>query len=152
MLGDGEEREALEALAGDFKSCAPWEDETGKPTIYFPGFRQIEELPKFYGNASAFIHPAQQEPWGLVINEAMAAGLPILSSRNVGAAEELVDHRINGWTFNADSISEIQIYLEQLLRTTEEERTKMGRASQRILAERCPVEAFGKGMAKALKS
>jgi len=150
LLGDGEEREGLEKIAGDVKSCAPWEDSGGQPAIYFPGVREAGEVPRFYAKASAFIHPALQEPWGLVINEAMAAGLPILSSRNVGAAEELVDHGINGWTFNPESVPEMAIYLEKLRRSTAAERAEMGLASQRILAERCPTSAFGKGMAKAL--
>ncbi len=152
LLGDGEERKALEEEAYRFKEGLPWEDKEQKPGVYFAGFRQIKELPDFYAKASAFIHPALSEPWGLVINEAMAAGLPILSSRNVGAAEELIDHGVNGWLFNPESVTEMKIYLDKLLQTPSEELQKMGEASKRILEERCPTSAFGKGMAAAVKS
>ncbi|MGJ8696668.1 MAG: glycosyltransferase family 4 protein [Verrucomicrobiaceae bacterium] len=150
LLGDGELKAQLRELAEQFKECAPWEDDEGKPTIYFPGFRQMEELPKFYATASAFIHPALQEPWGLVINEAMAVGLPILSSQNVGAAEELVEHGVNGWVFNADNATEMRIYLGYLDRADAEDLRKMGLESIRILKERALLSYFGLGMAGAL--
>ncbi|MDA7936189.1 glycosyltransferase family 4 protein, partial [bacterium] len=94
LLGDGELKEELighcRELGLEVKECAPWEDSDSSKTqnpkskiVYFPGFRQIEELPRFYAHAGCFIHPALEEPWGLVLNEAMACGLPILSGSNV---------------------------------------------------------------------
>ena len=55
--------------------------------IHLPGFCQYEELPRYYGLASAFILPSTTEQWGLVVNEAMAAGLPVLVSTRCGCAE-----------------------------------------------------------------
>jgi glycosyltransferase involved in cell wall biosynthesis len=108
LLGDGELREKLIAKCHELGlqviQAAPWESfltsdscPLTSGTVFFPGFRQIDDLPRFYAHAGAFVHPAMEEPWGLVINEAMACGLPVLSSRNVGAAEELVDEGVNGW-------------------------------------------------------
>jgi glycosyltransferase involved in cell wall biosynthesis len=121
------------------------------PVVYFPGFRQIEELPKFYANASCFIHPALEEPWGLVINEAMASGLPVLSSRNVGAAEELVRDGENGWRFDAASAEEMARGMRKMANLSPENRAAMGEASSRLIEEKCPTEAFGKGLASALE-
>jgi glycosyltransferase involved in cell wall biosynthesis len=58
--------------------------------VYFYGFRQIEENPVFYALAEAFVLPSLKEEWGLVVNEAMAAGLPVIVSRTAGCAEDLV--------------------------------------------------------------
>ena len=150
LLGDGDERESLEEISGDFQTCAPWDSADKKPGIFLPGFQQYADLSKFYATASAFIHPALSEPWGLVINEAMASGLPILSSKNVGAAEELVDHRENGWKFDPTNFQEIRIYLDTLYRADAEQLKSMGEASRRILEERCPTSLFGSGLKKAL--
>jgi glycosyltransferase involved in cell wall biosynthesis len=59
-------------------------------TVLFYGFRQIEENPVFYALAEAFILPSLYEEWGLVVNEAMAAGLPVIVSRTAGCAEDLL--------------------------------------------------------------
>jgi 1,2-diacylglycerol 3-alpha-glucosyltransferase len=61
-------------------------------TVFFYGFRQIEENPVFYSLAEAFVLPSLKEEWGLVVNEAMAAGLPVIVSRTAGCAEDLVPH------------------------------------------------------------
>ena len=58
--------------------------------VYFYGFRQIEENAIFYALAEAFVLPSLKEEWGLVVNEAMAAGLPVIVSRTAGCAEDLV--------------------------------------------------------------
>lgn len=58
--------------------------------VFFYGFRQIEENAIFYALAEAFILPSLYEEWGLVVNEAMAAGLPVIVSRTAGCAEDLL--------------------------------------------------------------
>lgn len=97
ILGDGEEREALQALI----------DEIGLRDVSLPGFRQIDELPAYYGLASAFIHPALQEQWGLVVNEAMAAGLPVLISQSCGCARDLIIDGVTGFTFDPGNTAEL---------------------------------------------
>lgn len=52
--------------------------------VSWPGFTQVDLLPSFYGLASAFVLPSTVEQWGLVVNEAMASGLPVLVSRTAG--------------------------------------------------------------------
>jgi glycosyltransferase involved in cell wall biosynthesis len=120
-------------------------------SVFFPGFRQIDELPRFYAHAGAFVHPALEEPWGLVINEAMACGLPVLSSRNVGAAEELVDEGANGWLFDPANVADITVCLCKIAEMSDGARLAMGAASARILEERCPTAAFGRGLAELLE-
>ncbi len=162
LVGDGELKSSLitqsKALGLHVLESAPWESlpspdfqSSGlrSPTsgiVFFSGFRQIGELPRFYAHAGCFVHPALEEPWGLVLNEAMACGLPILSSRNVGAAEELVKHGPNGFVFDANNVAEMAQYLECVARLDRHKLAAMGAASSSILDETCPTKAFGKGI------
>ena len=75
--------------------------------VFWMGFLQYEELPRWYAGAGAFIHPAKAEAWGLVVNEAAACSLPLLVARSVGAASELLQDGVNGYSFNAWCDSEI---------------------------------------------
>lgn len=59
-------------------------------SIHRPGFLQSDSLARWYAFASAFVHPAVSEPWGLVVNEAAACGLPLLVSDRAGAVETFV--------------------------------------------------------------
>jgi glycosyltransferase involved in cell wall biosynthesis len=161
LLGDGELKAKLIAQCHELGlnaiESAPWEreenfecsilnDECDQPSVYFPGFRQIEELPKFYAHAGCFVHPALEEPWGLVLNEAMACGLPVLSGSNVGAAEELVDDGVNGWCFDAENVEAMAQAMTRMAGLSDVERLACGHASVRLLEERCPTAAFGLGL------
>jgi len=130
--------------------CPPLTANCPPPAVYFPGFRQIEELPRFYAHAGAFIHPALEEPWGLVINEAMASGLPVLSGNNVGAAAELICEGVNGWTFDATDVNAMAEAMARVAVLSEEERLAMGKAGAALLEERCPTQAFASGLRSLL--
>ena len=119
--------------------------------VIFAGFRQVEELPFFYAGAGAFIHPALSEPWGLVINEAMASGLPILSSGNVGAAEELVQEGVNGFSFDPYDVEGLAGLMAQMAGMSVEKRLAMGKASERLILEWGP-ERFARGAQEAVRA
>jgi glycosyltransferase involved in cell wall biosynthesis len=91
MLGDGPQKAELLALR-DSLGLAEW--------VRFPGFAQYPDLPSYYGLASAFLLVSGIEPWGLVVNEAMAAGLPVLVSSACGCAPDLVREGQNGYSFD----------------------------------------------------
>jgi glycosyltransferase involved in cell wall biosynthesis len=173
LLGDGELRGDLEALCGELGlkttmgfSHGGTEHTEGKNLklnsyklktskecglVVFPGFRQIGELPGFYAEAGAFVHPALEEPWGLVINEAMASGLPVLSSRNVGAAEELVVEGKTGYLFDPSSVEEMARALAKIVGMEPEERLAMGRAAYERVERMAPLKVFGEGLARLLR-
>jgi len=90
MLGDGALRDSLQAQAFQLGLDGH---------VLWAGFRQIEELPAFYAHAAAFVHPAEADQWALVVNEAMACGLPVLVSRGAGCWPDLVEEGVNGYTF-----------------------------------------------------
>jgi len=85
LVGAGPEEAALRAQAASLPG-----------RVHFVGFKQADELPVYYGLASAFVLPSLSEPWGLVINEAMAAGLPVIASSQCGAVSDLVFPGLNG--------------------------------------------------------
>lgn len=74
-----------------------------KDAVYLPGFLQQDELLPYFAHASCFIHASIQEQWGLVVNEAMAAGLPVLVSNRCGCVEDLVVEGINGFSFDPEN-------------------------------------------------
>ncbi|MDO8294133.1 MAG: glycosyltransferase family 4 protein [Gallionella sp.] len=68
----------------------------------FAGFSRQDELPQLYGSARILLFPTQWDPWGVVANEACAAGLPILVSPVAGSAGELIRDRENGFVLPLD--------------------------------------------------
>ena len=68
--------------------------------VLFAGNCQIHELPLYYAHAKCFVLPSTSEPWGLVVNEAMASGLPVLASNRCGCVRDLVHDGVNGFTFD----------------------------------------------------
>lgn len=75
--------------------------------VQLPGFVQYPELPTYYGLAGAFIHASTTEQWGLVVNEAMASGLPVLVSNRCGCAQDLVHEGVNGFTFDPCDVEQL---------------------------------------------
>ena len=72
------------------------------PHIYWEGFVNQSELPAFYSAADVLVLPSRFEPWGLVVNEAMACGTPCIVSDVVGAGPDLVDGKGTGLSFRHD--------------------------------------------------
>ncbi|GAB1542314.1 glycosyltransferase family 4 protein [Scytonema sp. NUACC21] len=120
-------------------------------SIHLPGFIPYQAIGDWYGLANAFIHPALQEPWGLVVNEACAAGLPILCSRTVGAAYELVCDGQNGLLFDPYSLQDMTRALLAIHYLDLNSRFKMGQLSQKIV-DKCSPQQFAWGLLKAINT
>jgi glycosyltransferase involved in cell wall biosynthesis len=167
MVGSGEEEAKLRAFCKDLRlpiydkadlKIGNRKSEIGNevPGVHFYGFRQIEENPVFYALADAFILPSLWEEWGLVVNEAMASGLPVIVSETAGCAEDLLKPgrlpapvhlstdlskrlarlagrlRQNGFVFNPqspESLADVLLALESAPALRE----IMGQASRRIV-------------------
>ena len=120
------------------------------PDVYLPGFHTGRELGKYYGLASCFIHPSIQEQWGLVVNEAMAAGLPVLVSHACGCAQNLVQEGVNGFTFNPTDPPALAQLMSKMAQSGSQLES-MGAASQRII-ERYSPEVFATHLVLAMEA
>jgi len=102
--------------------------------VHWPGFASYEDLPACYGLASAFILPSLKDTWGLVVNEAMAAGLPVLVSDRVGCRHDLVEDGGNGFPFDPGDVDDMASKMLHMAALSDEERARMGRRSAEIIA------------------
>lgn len=121
FIGDGDQRAALESAA------------EGHERIRFLGFRNQTELPRYYDLCDVLVLPSRWEPWGLVINEAMNAGKPIVTTHSVGAAPDLVHEGINGSVLEAGDSSALRAALRKLCSDPSLAR-QQGRESLRIIS------------------
>src|SRR5262249_21288206 len=64
--------------------------------ICYEGFQPPEQLAKYFARGDVFVLPSRHDGWGVVINQALAAGLPIVTSDAVGAGVDFVDDGVNG--------------------------------------------------------
>jgi len=67
--------------------------------IVYEGFQPPEKLPFYFTKADVFVLPSRYDGWGVVLNQALGAGLPILCSDAVGAGRDLVEEGVNGTRF-----------------------------------------------------
>ena len=86
-------------------------------SLRFVGEIPYSELPQVYAKAGILVLPTLADEWGVVVNEAMAAGLPVLGSVHSQAVEEMVREGINGWTFAPDDPESAFRALERALDT-----------------------------------
>jgi glycosyltransferase involved in cell wall biosynthesis len=140
ILGDGELRGILENLV-DQKDLAD--------KVHMPGFKQYNDLPMYYGLASLFIHASTTEQWGLVVNEAMASGLPVLVSDRCGCTGDLVAPGTNGYTFSPDDRGELTNLMINMV-SADVDLTIMGESSRKIISKWSPA-SFGEGLLNAVK-
>ena len=115
IAGSGEEKSSYDALVRDLSIEG----------VAWPGFIQYGALPLYYGLAGAFVHPAYAEPWGLVVNEALASGLPVIVSRTVGARYELVSDGQNGFSFDPSAPDQLADRLLQISQSHSDRLTAM---------------------------
>ena len=139
ILGDGPLRESLHQ---QLSTC------NLQPFVHLPGFIQYEELPAWYARAGAFVHASSTEQWGLVVNEAVAAGLPVIVSNRCGCVPELVRAGVNGFTFDPTNQDALAACLLEMASLPAEDRARFGAASREIAAQHEPAR-FGEGLKQA---
>jgi glycosyltransferase involved in cell wall biosynthesis len=141
VVGDGDLREAWQMLANKLNIAQ---------SVQWPGFVQYEDLPRLYRRAGCFVHVAHEEPWGLVVNEAAASGLPMIISDQVGATCELLEHGRNGWLVDSKNPESIAQAMDRIWRMPQPQWKQWGDHS-RILVSRLSPQHFGIGLRAALE-
>lgn len=140
FVGNGRAKSALMAQAAKL----------GCGSVKFAGFAQKEELPHYYALAEACILPTYTDPWGLVINEAMACGLPVIVTDAAGCARDLVEEKWNGLLVRSQRPEELTGALE-MIANNPEMRWSMGQRSRERIMQYSPQCCAG-GIAEAALS
>ncbi len=137
FAGDGVSREELVQRA---KRISPG-------TVCFPGFAQREDLAGLYALAETLVLPTHSDTWGLVVNEAMACGLPIIVSSVAGCSADLVEEGWNGYVVPSQDSEKLSVAIKSLVGQPERKRQMSARSLERIRSY--SPEACADGLAEA---
>jgi 1,2-diacylglycerol 3-alpha-glucosyltransferase len=129
LVGDGPERETLQQQI-DYLGL--------KDKVILSGWVSYSALPDVYATSACLVLPSTFEPWGLVVNEGMAAGLPIIISEECGCSPELLKQDINGWSCNSGNVDELTAVLDQFAAKDISYRKEMSLYSVNIIAAFTP--------------
>lgn len=141
FVGDGPLRKPMENYLKELKI----------PDVIFTGFKNQTEIPEFYALADIFVLPSGLgETWGLVINEAMNFGLPIITTTVVGAGPDLVKENENG---SIVPLGDLNIFADDLYALIKDQdlRKKFGRRSREIVLN-YSYENDSKGLKQAMNA
>lgn len=140
IVGDGEERNALEAMV----------QQSGCTSVRFAGFRNQTELPRFFDLSDIFVLPSRHEPWGLIVNEAMNASLPVVVTDDVGAAVDLIEDGVTGFTYPVGNVQALHQVLQRALSNPQQLKQIAEQALHRI--QQWDFEADIRGLKTALRA
>lgn len=139
IVGDGPERDQFET----------WVSDHNIQGVIFTGWTDGDEKVKYYAIADVFVLPTMEDVWGLVVNEAMCCGLPIITSSSAGCSIDLVENDQNGYIVNPNNVDDIY----QALLGVFEDPTKaelMGRRSLEKIQKDFSVEKTVDGFLSAI--
>lgn len=117
--------------------------------VHFTGFLQYPDLPACYGLAGALVLPSVSDQWGLVVNEAMASGLPVVVSTHCGCAPDLVCEGENGFTFDPGDTASLAQRLMLVAAMSPLKRAAMGARARELVAAFSP-STFSSGLEAAV--
>jgi glycosyltransferase involved in cell wall biosynthesis len=130
VVGDGPEHQALVHLCRG----------EGLSDVRFAGGVSWREVPRLLAACDVLVLPSKSEPWGLVVNEAMVCGLPVLVSEACGCVDELVILGKTGFTFSPTSPHELRERMETFVRRSEEV-VRCGAAAEELIKQFSPMAA-----------
>jgi len=139
VVGEGDFKEECQLLAQKLKV----------KNITFQNSVAPEKVNIYYGLADIFVLPARflweesvvGEAWGFVVNEAMSAGLPVVVTEAVAAADDLINNENNGFIIPAENVEKLRDTLK-LLVADKTLREKIGQAAKRFILKVTPQRQF----------
>ena len=126
LVGGGHLSETLKSAAA------------ANPNIHLDAWLSYQELPALYAQASVFVLPSSFEPWGLVVNEAMSAGLPLVLSEECGCKPDLLSQE-NGFSFPAQNQQALTAIFDKISELSAEQLHAMGEISRSRINEFSPT-------------
>ena len=139
LVGHGPLKESIR------KECAQLPHPSQVKMIPFVDF---EQLAAHYGHAHSLVLASRKDTWGLVVNEAMAAGLPVIVSSACGCVDDLIEHTVTGWRFSSSGYVDLASCLFQADIQSVDERNRMTQAAHKRLSE-FSLESFALGFKEA---
>lgn len=139
ICGSGELEESLRQTAR----------ELDLPDSIFLGFIQAPDIARVLASSLALILPSTEEQWGLVVNEAVSMGLPILCSINIGARDLLVRTGVNGFVFEPDNPTGLAYFMRRL--TSDEDEWRAFSESSLRLAPLADTRHFGAAVVRVVR-
>jgi glycosyltransferase involved in cell wall biosynthesis len=134
IAGTGPEEARLRDLAGD--------------NVSFPGWVARDALPDLYADADVVVMPSRSDPWGLVLNEAALAGLPLVSTTAAGAAWDVIEDGVNGFRVPPNDVGALRTAIERLAGDADFRRDAGARS--REIATRFTPDAWADAVAAAV--
>lgn len=142
VIGDGESREQLELKVKNLGLSQ---------FVKFHGFKQKHELPPYFAQTKALLFQTDFDIWGLVLNEAMAAGVPCLSSVNAGASSDLIKNGYNGFIVDYENKSDIIEKINFIIENPEKV-IEMGKRASEFVNTNANLNVCAKGFVNAIRS
>jgi glycosyltransferase involved in cell wall biosynthesis len=140
ILGDGEDRKRLENWCTEHQLNG---------VVKFHGFIQKEDLPKHLALSVGFLFQTDFDIWGLVLNEAMAAGLPVIASPHAGAAADLIRDGVNGYISDFSDTTATIARIEELL-DNRDKAQEMGRNAAAYIQQHAGLRQSASGFVSAI--
>jgi glycosyltransferase involved in cell wall biosynthesis len=141
FVGSGEMEPALRSLVVHYNLDR---------SVFFGGFVNQAELPRVYAASDVFVLPAENEPWGLIVNEVLCAGVPVIVAHEVGCVPDLVHHGENGLLVQAGDIGSLTDAVRRLL-LDDHTRVSMGQKGFAMIDE-WNYERCRRGVVAAVES
>ena len=146
----GEQEDVLLRIVGRGESLDVLKSKYEKEkNILFEGAKFAEDLVRVYHSSHVFVLPSLYEPWGLVVNEAMSASMPVLASDRVGAVGDLVKEGKTGFVFNPENEDQ----LSDLMKRVYEDRalfTRLSKNARELMQKKWNYDLYMKNLKKAL--
>ena len=139
LVGDG-------PLATDIRAALE-----ARPDVdsHMLGWQEPREVHRLMAMATVMALPSVKEPWGAVVNEAMAAGTPVIASDRVGAAYDLIENGVNGWIVKSREAEALSSAISRALADTARTRQMGERA--RVAALAADAEYAAKNLLRAVE-
>ncbi len=140
IIGDGDDKLMLEAYVNENNL---------QEVVKFHGFVQKGQLPDFLAVSDCFLFQTDFDIWGLVLNEAMAAGLPVISSVNAGATVDLIEEGKTGFKINFDESEKVIEKINWIL-NNQQQAEEVGINASRFISQEVNIQISAKGFFDAI--
>ena len=141
IVGSGPELEKLKNLSKELNII---------DFVKFEGFKQKHDIPNYLAKADCLLFPTDYDIWGLVLVEAMAAGLPCIASIHAGATFDLIKDGMNGFVIDFSDTERVAARINWILENPESS-SEIGLTASKFIAENVSMEKSARGFIRAIE-